>query len=64
MANPLALVETPKSKMTAEDWAERGNRILAGIDPYTCKKYAGEYHRRDDVRWVVRNGRCVIEWAQ
>lgn len=60
--NPLK-VETRKPKLSAQEWCDRGNRILAGIEPMTGKNHAGEYMRRDDVRWVVKNGRCVIEWV-
>lgn len=56
MANPLALADKPH-KMTAQDWADRGNRILDGKEPRTKD---GSYMFRDDVRWVVRDGRCVI----
>jgi hypothetical protein len=60
--NRLAKSETQtRPKMSAQDWADRGNRILDGQEPMTCKKHAGQFMRRDDVRWVVRDGRCVIE---
>jgi hypothetical protein len=59
MANPLALVEgaNPR-KRTAQDWADRGNRILTGHEPLKD----GSFMYRNDVRWVVRDGRCTIEW--
>ena len=60
-ANPLKIVETPRVRMTAQDWAARGNRILAGTEPTTKGEYLPPRH---DVRWVVRDGRCVIEWAR
>jgi hypothetical protein len=57
--------ETPRqSKRTAQDWCDRGNAILAGIQPYECKKYAGEFHRRDDVCWFVENGKPTIGWRK
>lgn len=62
--NRLAKAEAPQVKMTPEEWADRGNRILAGVEPYAHPKYVGQFHRRDDVRWVVRNGHCVIEWVR
>jgi hypothetical protein len=64
IGNPLKIVETKRPKMTAQEWCDRGNRILAGIDPMTEGKCAGEYMRRDDVCWFVENGRVVIGWRR
>jgi hypothetical protein len=61
--NPLK-VETKKPKLSAQEWCDRGNRILAGIEPMTKGKFAGEYMHRTDIRWVVVNNHPAIEWAQ
>lgn len=61
MANPISgEVRTPRK--SAQQICDEGNLRLAGLAPYTCKKYAGQYHRRDDIRWVVRDGRPTLEW--
>ncbi len=49
----------PAPKRTPQEWADRGNRVLLGIEATT----KGEFQTpRHDVHWVVRDGRCVIEW--
>lgn len=58
--NPLKAGEARRPKMSAQDWVDRGNRILDGIEPMTGKKFAGQYMRRDDARWFVQDGRPVI----
>jgi hypothetical protein len=65
-ANPLKMTETtPRpGKRTAQEWCDEGNARLAGLIPYTCKKYAGEFHVRDDVYWFVENGRPTIGWRR
>lgn len=62
--NPIKQrIPESKPKLSAQEWCDRGNRILAGIEPMTEGKHAGEYMRRTDVHWVLRDGRCVIEWV-
>jgi hypothetical protein len=59
--NRLAKSEAQtRQKMSAQDWADRGNRILAGHEPLKD----GSFMYRNDVRWVVRDGRCAIEMAR
>jgi len=58
--NRLARSEAP-TKRSAKEWADRGNRVLRGEEPNT----KGEYEvPRYDVRWSVRDGRCVIEMVR
>jgi hypothetical protein len=44
---------------SAQEWCDYGNQMLAGMIP-TSK---GDYIRRSDVHWVVRDGQPCIEWA-
>lgn len=60
--NRLAKSEA-QPKRTAMEICDEGNERLAGRIPYTCKKYAGQFHRRDDIRWVVRDGQPTLERA-
>lgn len=59
--NRLAKGET-KVTLSPQEVCEQGSLRLAGLAPYTCKKYAGQFHRRDDIRWVIRDGRPTLEW--
>ena len=55
--NPIKPKVQPKR--TPEEWVERGNRLLAGVEP-TMK---GEYLTpRHDVHWILRNGVPTIEF--
>jgi hypothetical protein len=60
MTDRLNNAESSATKRTAQDWADRGNRILAGHEPLKD----GSFMYRNDVRWVVRDGRCTIEMAR
>jgi len=67
--NPLKkrTEEQAQPKRSAQDWCDRGNALLAGLIPFEHgKQFAGTYQSppRTDVRWVVRNGRPVIELVQ
>jgi hypothetical protein len=62
--NRLAKSETRHAKRSAQEICDEGNARLAGILPYTCKKYAGQFHVRDDVRWFIENGRPTIGWVR
>lgn len=48
--NRLARSETPV-KRTAHEWCDRGNQLLAEMG-------------RNDVHWIVRDGRVSIEWIR
>ena len=56
--NRLAKSEAP-SRRTPEEWVEHGNQMLAGIIA-TSK---GDYLKRNDVRWVLRDGQPVLDWT-
>jgi hypothetical protein len=57
--NRLSKSESPVTR-SAQEWAERGNRILSGQEPMK----GDVYMYRNDVRWFVRDGRCAIEMAR
>ncbi len=63
--NRLAKSEAPpRIKRTPQEWCDRGNDILAGRIPMEHGKNAGQFMRRDDVRWVVRNNVPTLEqWS-
>lgn len=64
MANPLKSKDPQIStKRTAQEWCDRGNAILAGQIPMEHGKNAGQFMYREDVRWIVRNGRPSLEPA-
>ena len=44
----------PQKKRTAQEWCDIGNARLAGLTPYTGKKFQG-YAARDDIHWFVNS---------
>lgn len=62
-ANPLTdrLAKAAPVRRTAQEWCDRGNAILAGVEPTT----KGEYDPpRNDVHWFVQDGRPTIGWRR
>jgi hypothetical protein len=58
--NPLAgAMKSRGVKRSAQEWRDHGNQMLAGMIPDSN----GDFIRRNDVRWVVRDGQPCIEWA-
>jgi hypothetical protein len=53
-----------RTKRSVQEICDEGNARLEGLIPYTHKKYAGEFHVRDDVHWFVENGRVMIGWRR
>lgn len=45
---------------TPDEWAARGNAYLRGEIAGTDGRFIPR--RRSDVHFIVRDGRCVIEW--
>jgi hypothetical protein len=61
MANPLKLAgETVTARRSPQEWCDIGNARLRGETPYKD----GQFHPRSDIHWVVRDGRCVLEWRR
>lgn len=56
--NRLARAEAP-AQLTPEQICEHHNQILAGVIP-TSK---GDFIKRNDVRWEVRDGVPVLDWV-
>jgi hypothetical protein len=48
-------------KLTAQQWCDRGNAILAGTEPTTKGEFLLPRH---DVHWFVENGRATIGWKR
>lgn len=58
---PNRLLAPTTPRLSAQQWADRGNALLAG----TLATSKGDYLTpRADVRWVVRDGKCVIECCE
>jgi hypothetical protein len=58
--NRLAKSEAPQ-KLSAQQWCDRGNAVLAGTEATTKGEYLPP---RNDVHWFVENGRPTIGWRR